>query len=184
MTEIDEYLDFELYDILWWWDQPDKPNATDDPRRLALWLRISHKVGSDICYWLINETGKLVSNTLVEHIKRDDYLKPDIKSRINEFNNNLSEGLDDVNLKLNGDMDGKFDFILPDEDFIENIGVIYDISVTPTDEEYDNMIVEGRPDEKEEVIDKYINMNLISDVGTKKKSVAEPWLSAHGDLMG
>ena len=124
---------------------------------------------SDICYWLINETGKLVSNTLVEQIKRDDYLKPEIKSRINDFNKKLSEGLDDENFQLNEDVDGKFDFILPDEDFIENLGVLYDISVTPTDEEYDNMIVEGRPDEKEEVIDKYINMNLISDVGTNKE---------------
>ena len=162
-------MDFELYDILWWWDQLDKPNATYDPRRLALWPIISQKVGSDMCYWLINEIGKLVSNTLVEHIKRDDYLKPDIKSRINEFNKNLSEGLDDGNLKLNGDMDGKFDFILPDEDFIENLGVIYDISVTPTDEEYNNMIDEGRPEEEEEVIDKYINTNLIFDVGTSNK---------------
>ena len=33
--EIGEYLDFELYNIVWWWDQPDKPNATDDPRRVA-----------------------------------------------------------------------------------------------------------------------------------------------------
>ena len=33
--EIGKHLDFEFHDLVWWWDQPNKPNATDDPRRLA-----------------------------------------------------------------------------------------------------------------------------------------------------
>ena len=76
--DIGEYLDFEFYNIVWWWDQLDKSNATDDPRRIARWLGISHRVGSDICYWLITDTGKIVSNASFKHVTRDYYLKPDI----------------------------------------------------------------------------------------------------------
>ena len=73
--EIGEHLDFEMYDIVWWWDRTDKPNATDDPIRISHWLGISHRLVSYICFWIITETSKLVSKTSVEHVEIDDYLK-------------------------------------------------------------------------------------------------------------
>ena len=124
---------------------------------------------SDTCYWIIPETGKLVSKTPVEHVTRDNYLKQDIDSRVDDFNKKLTERLDDGNFQINSDVDSKFDFILPDKDISKNIGVNYARIVTPTDKEYDEMIVEGRPNEKYEVIYKYLNMNFIFDVGTKDK---------------
>ena len=39
---IAEYLDFEFYDLVWWWDRGDKNSSTADPKRLARWLGISH----------------------------------------------------------------------------------------------------------------------------------------------
>ena len=63
-------------------------------------------------------------------------------------------------------MDGKFDSILLDRDISKNLGVNYANDVTPTDEEYDKIIVEKRPNDDDEVIDNYLNMNLIFDVGT------------------
>jgi hypothetical protein len=27
---ISEWLDFEFYDLVWWWDQPNKPNSNDE----------------------------------------------------------------------------------------------------------------------------------------------------------
>ena len=44
--DIGEYLDFELYHLVWWCDLPDKPNATYNPRSIYYWLGISHRVGS------------------------------------------------------------------------------------------------------------------------------------------
>jgi hypothetical protein len=38
---ISEWLDFEFYDIVWWWDRPNKPNVTDETKRLARWLGVS-----------------------------------------------------------------------------------------------------------------------------------------------
>ena len=65
-----------------------------------------------MCYWLINETRKIVSKTSAEHVTRYDYLKPDIESRVNEFNKKLTEWLLDGTFQANLDVDGKFDLIL------------------------------------------------------------------------
>ena len=42
--DISEWLDFKMYNLVWWWDTGpgDKPSATIDPRRLARWLGVSH----------------------------------------------------------------------------------------------------------------------------------------------
>ena len=56
-----------------------------------------------------------MSNKSVDNIKRNYYLKLDIGSRVDEFNKKLTERLDDENFKINQDADGKFDFILTDE---------------------------------------------------------------------
>ena len=44
-AETSEWLDFEFYDLVYWYDRPNKPDASDDVRRLARWLGISHAEG-------------------------------------------------------------------------------------------------------------------------------------------
>ena len=68
-----------MYDIVYWIERPNKPDTSDDVRRLGRWLVISHHVGSDMCYWLITDSGKLVSNFLAEHVICNDYLNPEVK---------------------------------------------------------------------------------------------------------
>ena len=70
-------------------------------------------------------------------------MKPDIESRVYDFNKKLTERLDDGNFQVNSDVDGKFDFTLPD------LGINYDRGVIPTDEDYDDMIVEGKTNERD-----------------------------------
>ena len=43
-AEISEWLDFEFYDLVYWYDRPNNPDVSNDVRRLARWLRISHCV--------------------------------------------------------------------------------------------------------------------------------------------
>jgi hypothetical protein len=47
---ISELLDFEFYDLVWWWDRPNKLNINDETKRLGRWLGVSHCVGSNLCY--------------------------------------------------------------------------------------------------------------------------------------
>ena len=89
-ADISEWLDFEIYDLVYCIDIPNKPDTSDDVKRLGRWLGISHSVGSDMCYWLIIDCGKLISKTLVEHMIRDNYLNPEVKKQIDEFNDKLN----------------------------------------------------------------------------------------------
>ena len=57
-------------------------------------------MGSDLCYWLVTETGHLVSKTSVKHVTREDYLKPEIQEQILSFTDKLHEWLDDANFQL------------------------------------------------------------------------------------
>jgi hypothetical protein len=69
----EEWLDFEFYDLVWWLDRPTKPNFTNNVvhRLVARWIGVSHRVGSDMSYWLITESGKIISKMSVEHVIRD-----------------------------------------------------------------------------------------------------------------
>ena len=101
--------------------------------RLARCLCISNKVGSDMCHWLITDTVKLLSKTSVYNVTRYDYLKLDTESRVDDFNKKLTDPLDDGNIQINSDVDGDFDFILPEEYLRKNLGVNYASRIAPTD---------------------------------------------------
>ena len=45
---ISEWLNFEFYDLVYWYDWPNKPDVSVDVRILAIWLELSHCVGSDM----------------------------------------------------------------------------------------------------------------------------------------
>jgi hypothetical protein len=107
MPDISEWLDFEFYDLVWWLDHPVKLNMTDYLHWLACWLGVSHRVGSDLCYWLMMESGNIMLKTLVEHVTRDNYLQADKKSEIEDFNQKLDDALDDANFIINGN--GEYD---------------------------------------------------------------------------
>jgi hypothetical protein len=134
--DISEWLDFKFYDLVWWWHLPSKPNVTDNPQRLAHWLGVSHHVGSDLCYWLVTDTGKLVSNSSVQQVTRDDYLQEDIKKQIDELNKKLKERLNDKNFLLfNEGFQGMY--IEDIEDLMEShSSVIHEETNTPSDEDY------------------------------------------------
>jgi hypothetical protein len=169
--EIGEWLDFEFYDLVWWYDRPSKPSISQDQRCLARWLGVSHRVGSDLCYWLITEAGKIIAKTSVEHVIRDDYLDPERKKAIDHFNASLERNLDDENFEIEGD--GEYDSFHAlldtdvDDDYYENFGIQRDPELIPTDEEYGDMLVDERPEaDDEQAIDNYLNTELMMDLGT------------------
>ena len=95
--DISEWLDFEFYDLVWWLDWPNKPDFTENTQWLAQWLGVSHQVGSNLSYWLITASSKIISKTSVKHITRDDYLQAEIKMEIDQFNRCIDESLDNAN---------------------------------------------------------------------------------------
>ena len=126
--------------MVWWLDHPTKPNITDPQRQLAHWLGVSHRVGSDLCYWLITDAGKLISKSSVEHVIHDNYLNEDKKKEINNFNRKLDDLLNDENFMLEGN--GEFQSMYLediDDDPVYNPGIAYP-GVEPTAENYRDMV--------------------------------------------
>jgi predicted ArsR family transcriptional regulator len=76
--------------------------------------------------------------------------------------------LDDTNFILQGENGVDLKFL---EDLVENDGInaMAEGDNTPMDEEYGDMLVEEHPEEDDEAIDKYLNMELTLGVGTDDK---------------
>ena len=103
--DISEYLDFDFYDLVWYWRQPN-PSLSEHDRELAQWMGVAHRVGSDMCYWLMPVSGVPVMNSSVQHVTADDLRNPEIMHRIEDFNTRLNTQLDDTNFALpGGDID-------------------------------------------------------------------------------
>ena len=93
-----------------------------------------------MCYWLITDSGKLISKTSVEHVTRDDMLTSGTKQQIEIFNTKLEERLDDTNFMVNGVAGFDSTYLDDVNDDHENPGVVSDREITPTDEDYEDMI--------------------------------------------
>jgi hypothetical protein len=42
-----------------------------------------------LCYWIVTDSGQVVSKTLVEHVTHNDYLNEDTKAKVKEFERKL-----------------------------------------------------------------------------------------------
>ena len=65
--DISEYCDFDFYDLVWYFPGVH-PSISQDNRALGRWLGVSHRVGSDMCYWILTEKGDVVADTTVQHV--------------------------------------------------------------------------------------------------------------------
>ena len=101
--DISEWLDFEFYDLVWWIYWTTKPSFSDIVRRLGRWLGVSHRVGSDLSYWILTDKGKDIPTTSVEYVTREDYLQEDVKKLIAEFNKMVDQKLNHENFHLKDD---------------------------------------------------------------------------------
>ena len=60
--DISEWLDFDFYEFVNFWDVPgDITNPS-----VGRWLGISHRVGTLLCYYILKDNGEVVSRTTVQ----------------------------------------------------------------------------------------------------------------------
>ncbi len=107
-----------------------------------------------MCYWILTKSGKVISEMTVQHVTRDDLLDSSIASQIEDFNDAVTERLNDKNFKLPrvGDFALDYDdYDLPQRDpaYRDN---------TPDDGEYgpemDTVPLEDAEDLEPDVFDK------------------------------
>ncbi len=82
--DISEWLDFDFYDRVWYWDQP-KADMTTEQARIGRWLGIAHRVGSDMTYWVLTESGRVIARSTVQHITISDMATDAIRDRVSLF---------------------------------------------------------------------------------------------------
>jgi hypothetical protein len=68
-------------------------------KRLARWLGIAHRIGSDLCYWLLLPNGSVIApGTTVQHGTRTDLLESEeVKMQIEQFDEQVEQRLTDEN---------------------------------------------------------------------------------------
>jgi hypothetical protein len=70
-VDISEWLDFDFYDRVWYWDH-QKTDMNTDQAKIGRWLGIAHRVGSDMTYWILTEAGHVIARSTVQHITTTD----------------------------------------------------------------------------------------------------------------
>ena len=129
--DISEYLDFEFYDLVWYYKEKH-PSVDQESRALGRWLGVAHRVGSDMCYWILTEHCQVIADTTVQHVTTEDLRNPDIKRKVDEFTTKVNDRLDEENFRL-----PQFDEFGLIDDWDFPIDPAYgDSKTTPSDDEY------------------------------------------------
>jgi hypothetical protein len=140
-ADISEWLIFDFYDMVWYHENK-KEDMTTDSVKLGRWLGVAHRVGSDMCYWILTKSGKVISTTTVQHVTRIDTVTPEIAARVDLFNEAVNHRHDDTNFQLADDITGLH---LDDIDADGDLNTTADGNI-PTDEEYNEMKFEEKPE--------------------------------------
>ena len=83
--DISDWIDFEFYDIVWYWDS----QSADEKPKIGRWLGVSHNVGSALCYFVLTEKGNVISRTSVQHFTSDDVSKPETQQAMRDYHTNM-----------------------------------------------------------------------------------------------
>ena len=111
--DIYEWLEFEFYELLWFWN-----NQSDDTKTiLGQWLGVLHRVGSDVCYWTLSEKGKVLSQTKVQNLTSEEPRDSDVQERIRDYHGSLEDALRSEDFGTS--LDVYDSFINDDEDGID-----------------------------------------------------------------
>jgi hypothetical protein len=57
-------------------------DMASEQARLGRWLGIAHRVGSDMTYWILTETGNVIARSTVQHITTSDMATGAMKDRV------------------------------------------------------------------------------------------------------
>jgi hypothetical protein len=70
-------------------------DMTDEQARVGRWLGIAHRVGSDMTYWILTQSGQVIARSTVQHITVSDMATDATKARIQSFDSSLLTRLND-----------------------------------------------------------------------------------------
>jgi hypothetical protein len=154
--DISEWLDFDFYDRVWYWDQK-KTDMTEEQAKIGRWLGIAHRIGSDMTYWVLTESGKVIARSTVQHITTTDMAADAMKARVATFDERLLTRLDDENFQL---ALPNHVLYLQDDDVPDDPS----LQAIPPDAEYGDMLQASKPDADEiefDTFDQYLGAEFL-----------------------
>ncbi|KAL7570573.1 hypothetical protein ACA910_017625 [Epithemia clementina (nom. ined.)] len=156
-VDISEWMDFAFYDLVWFWHYPH-PDVASPGRELGRWLGVSHRIGSNLCYWILTKKGNVLAQTTVQHVTKEDMSVEETRQRIRAFTSNLNARLVDDGYTTN---EGE-PFWLEDEVEIERPLVMNpDGNMEPYLGDKDDILPEPTP----EAYDQYLSAQLLVPKG-------------------
>ena len=103
--DISKWIDFDFYDWCWYWYGPTH-ELTEDKAEIGHILGVAHQVGSNLCYWVLTDGGKVIARTTVQRVTEGDLLLDPVKSRMQEFDMKVKDKLDDQRYREASPADG------------------------------------------------------------------------------
>ncbi len=149
-VDISEYLDFGFYDHVSY-----KENAGLGATAIGRWLGVSHRVGGLMSYWVLTQTGTVISRTTVQRVTNLEKETDETKASIKEFDAEISR-------RFKEEEDLTYDGAKPNpEDWSEYLEHDPDFQ-----EEFDNIVNDPTVPEADDGFtpdvfdDTYLNMEL------------------------
>ena len=103
--DISEYLDFDFYDLVWYWDTLSGEKGEAFPGRC---LRVSNIVGACICYWVLNKQGTAISRYNLKYVTKEYILNKKLKETLELDDKNIKEKIADENHELESCPENRF----------------------------------------------------------------------------
>jgi hypothetical protein len=146
-------LDFEFYDYVWYWDEKGS-DITEEQHLIGRWLGIAHRVGSDMTYWVLTRSGRVIARSSVQHITTSDMQQESIQQLQQAFDASVMEKFADEHFVL----------LEPGLFYLEEVETpeSNDDPNVPDDAEYGDMIQESQPDVDDmDIYDRYLNAEVV-----------------------
>ena len=97
--DISEWIEFEFYDLVVYWD--DRESETK--QGIGRWLGPSHHVGSALCYYILTDKATVISRTSVQHITKEEFETAEMKDRVAAYYETLNKHIDTTSEYANDD---------------------------------------------------------------------------------
>ena len=81
MPDISKYRDVDFYHLVWY-HAGVHPSISKENRELGRWLGVSHCIGRKMCYWILTKSVKVIAETTVKHVTREDLLDSNIATQV------------------------------------------------------------------------------------------------------
>jgi len=92
MPDISEYLAFEWYQPVYYYDQTTFPNQRE---LLGRWIGIAHNVGQAMCFWILPKSGVPIARTMVRAVTEAELQTNDVKMELESFDASIKRKIGD-----------------------------------------------------------------------------------------